>query len=216
MSFPMYQPVLRLKEKVGAKIESGELFVGIESVKTTETRYSTHDGELVQNSSDVLACKIPLQNLRERLLAKHESLGIIRQHPDEYYEKLSLAEIKFQLAQLHEAIDDGLSEDDLRQKLKNLSRQRLLKVWHDHSEIGGHSHILVLVAAVYDSAFYYTPEEIREKGENIDVPTVVEDPDLHILGRSSSSLCDQLQYIKCRRECLLSLRLNKHSLQLTL
>jgi hypothetical protein len=65
--------------------------------------------------------------------------------------------------------------------------------------------MLVLVAAVYDPAYYYTPKEIHEKGENIDVPTVVEDPKLHILGRSSSSLCDQLQYIKCRRECLLGL-----------
>jgi hypothetical protein len=55
----------------------------------------------------------------------------------------------------------------------------------------------VLVAAVYDPAYYYTPKEIHEKGENIDVPTVVEDPKL--------SLCDQLQYIKCRRECLLGL-----------
>ena len=75
----------------------------------------------------------------------------------------------------------------------------LLKVWHDHSEIGGHSHILVLVAAVYDPALYYTPQEMQEKGADIDVPTVVEDPEVHILGRSSSSLSDQLNYIECRK-----------------
>ena len=63
----------------------------------------------------------------------------------------------------------------------------------------------MLVAIVYDPAFYYTPQEMHEKGENIDVPTVVEDSELNFLGRSSSSLCDQLQYIKCRRECLLGL-----------
>ena len=34
---------------------------------------------------------------------------------------------------------------------------------------------------------------------------VVEDPEIHKLGRSSSSLCDQMQYIECRRECLLGL-----------
>lgn len=66
-------------------------------------------------------------------------------------------------------MDYDLSQEDLRQKLKNLSQQRLLKMWHDYSEIGGHSHILVLVAAVYDPAFYYTPQEMLQKGENIDV-----------------------------------------------
>ena len=98
MSFPMYQPILKLKEKVGTKIESGELCVGIESLKTTETRYSAFDGELRQKSSDIHGRKIPLKKVREKLLAKHESLGIMRQHPDEYYKRLSLAEIKSQLA----------------------------------------------------------------------------------------------------------------------
>ena len=51
----------------------------------------------------------------------------------------------------------------------------------------------------------HTSQEMLEKGENIDVPPVVEDPELHILGRSSSSLWDNLHYIQCRRECLLGL-----------
>ena len=70
MSFPMYHPVLKLKEKVAEKIESGEISVGIESVKTTESRYTTHEGELMQQSSDVIAHKIPLCEIRQRLLAK--------------------------------------------------------------------------------------------------------------------------------------------------
>ena len=78
-------------------------------------------------------------------------------------------------------------------------------MWHDHSEIAGHSHLLVLVAAVYDPAFYYTTEEMQSKGVNIDVPTVVEDPQIHILGHSTSSLSDQAQFIESRRECLLDL-----------
>ena len=118
---------------------------------------------------------------------------------------LSLAEMKSRLTELHETVVHDLSEGDLRQQLKKISRQRLLKVWHDHSEIGGHSHLLVLVACVYDPAFYYTPQEMQLKGKDIDVPMVVEDPEIHNLGRSSSSLCDQMQYIECRRECLLGL-----------
>lgn len=58
----------------------------------------------------------------------------------------------------------NLTADELRQKLKEVNRKRLLKLWHDHSEIAGHSHLLVLVAAVYDPAFYYTSEEMQCKG----------------------------------------------------
>ena len=118
---------------------------------------------------------------------------------------LSVEDTKSRLAEFHDTINQNSSEEDLREKLKQLSGQSLLKVWHDHSEIGGHSHVLVLVAAVYDPAFYYTPQEMQQKGYNIDVPMVVEDPELHILGRSSSSLCDQLNYIECRKECLAGL-----------
>ena len=75
-------------------------------------------------------------------------------------------------------------------------------MWHDHSRIGGHSHLLVLVATVYDPALYFTTEEMQQKGANIDVPTVVEELQVHILCRSTSSLDDQTQLIECRRECL--------------
>ena len=44
VSFPMYHPVLKLKEKVVEKIE---IYVGIETVKTTESRYTTREGELI-------------------------------------------------------------------------------------------------------------------------------------------------------------------------
>ena len=139
------------------------------------------------------------------MLERHEELGLIRQHPDEYYATLSSGEMKEMLIKLHEHVEPNMSDEELREKLKSVSRTRLLKVWHDHSEIAGHSHLLVLVAAVYDPAFYYTTEEMQSKGVNIDVPTVVEDPQIHILGRSTSSLSDQAQFIESRRECLLDL-----------
>ena len=139
------------------------------------------------------------------MLEKHEQLGLIRQPPDEFYATLSPEQIKKSLSDLHERVESNLSADELREKLKKINRTRLLKLWHDHSEVAGHSHILVLVAAVYDPAFYYTTAEMQSKGVNIDVPTIVEDPQIHILGRSSSSLSDQAHFIQSRRECLSSL-----------
>ena len=48
-----------------------------------------------------------------------------------------------------------------------------------------------------------SPEEMHQKGVEIDIPTLVEEPQIYILGRSSNSLDDQRQFIECMRECLL-------------
>ena len=69
--------------------------------------------------------------------------------------------------------------------------------------MGGHGHFLVLVSAVYDRAFYLTSEEVQAKyNREIDVQSIVEVPEVHILGRSTSFLEDQATYNACRRECL--------------
>ena len=205
VSFPMYSPVQKLQKKVSDRIESGDIPIGQEVVPTACPRYTVQHGELTLESTDVYARKIPLLEIRERLLKQHKELGIVRQNPDAYYATLSEEVVKTKLTELHETIDPTLTPEELREKLKSLNRHRLLKVWHDHSEIAGHSHLLVLVAAVYDPAFFFTPEEMQLKGVNIDVPTVVEEPQVHIFGRSSSSLDDQSQFIECRRECLLQM-----------
>lgn len=83
-----------------------------------------------------------------------------------------------------------------------ITRTRHLKIWHDHSDISGHSHLLVLVASVYDPALYYTSEEMKQKGVVIDVQTTIEEPEIHILARSGNSLDDQSMFSQCRRECL--------------
>ena len=47
-------------------------------------------------------------------------------------------------------------------KLKIVSRQRFLKVWHDHSSVSGHG-LLVLASCIYDPALLYTPKEMKER-----------------------------------------------------
>ena len=97
--------------------------------------------------------------------------------------------MRHKLHELHEPVDSSDTELALRQSLKQVSRQRFFKVWHDHATIAGHGHFLVLMSCIYDPAFYYTSEEMKAlKGIDIDVPTLVESPETHILGRSGSSL----------------------------
>ena len=79
---------------------------------------------------------------------------------------------------------------------------RHLKFWHDYSDVSGHHFYLLLVSAVYDPLIYYTSDEMKAKGTNIDVPSVVEQPEIHILGRSESSLEEQSSFTDCRRDGL--------------
>ena len=61
---------------------------------------------------------------------------------------------------------------------------------------------MVLVACIYDPAFYYTPQELANKGISIDVISTVEKPQLHILAQSGSSDIEHLVYNDTRSECL--------------
>ena len=206
----MHRPLPLQRQKLQDRMASGETSIKEKAVKSTYTQYSLDPVNLtiVEKDNDVCARKIPFIQIREKLLQRHEELGLLRIHPDEYFDNLQEAEIQ---ARLQELVEDHIPEDTtteaLREKLKFLNRQRCFKVWHDHSTIGGHSHFMVLISAIYDPAFYYTPEEVEKQTRiKVDVPNLIEKPEIHILGRSTSSLEDQMLYNECRRQCLQDLQ----------
>ena len=51
------------------------------------------------------------------------------------------------------------SDEHMREKLKKYQRTRNLILWHDGSSLSSHSHILIIVACLYDTAVFYTDEE---------------------------------------------------------
>ncbi len=75
----------------------------------------------------------------------------------------------------------------------------------DHGKIAGQGHILVLVAGIYDPAFYLTTKELADKSVNVDVQTVVEKPEMHIIARCGSSDVEKFILNEPRSECLVSL-----------
>ena len=205
LSIPMHRPLPLQRQNLQKKIASGKVSIGEEAVKSTYTQYTLDPVNLtvVEKNKDVFARKIPFLCIREKLLRQHEELGLIRIHPDVYFENLQTTEIQARLQELGEPYTPDEATETLRAKLKSLNRQRFFKVWHDHSTIGGHSHLMILISPIYDPAFYYTPEEVeRQKGIKVDVPNLVEKPEINILGRSTSSLGDQMLYSECRRQCL--------------
>lgn len=160
------------------KLQSCGINVGVSVVPTSISSFSFDktDNKVVEITSSVHAKKIPLLDIRKKLLLKHENLGIIR---------------------------DTTTEAGSASNPAATEKCRYLKVWHDHSSIAGHGYFLVLVSVLYDSSFFLTQQEAALKlGKKIDVQSTVETPEIHILGRSSSSLEDQALFSACRNECL--------------
>ena len=175
--FPMHRHSSVFKEELSKQVQSGDIIEGTPIVPTSITSfsYNSTENEVIETSSTVFARKIPLLDIRKKLLERHEKMGIIRNRSQSL-------------------------EDDA---LEGMESTRYLKIWHDHSSIAGHGHFLVLVSVIYDSAFYLTQEEVNlSLGKEIDIQSTVEAPELHILGRSSS-IDDQSLFSTCRNECLI-------------
>ena len=198
----MYPPAKVERKKVHKLISNGEIQIGECVVPSQYNRCNVNpDTQVVQlDTVTTSARKIPLSLIRKNLLDKHESLGIIRNHSDEYFKDLSHHQILTRLTELGVSYK---SSDDIQQKIKDVSRTRHIKVWHDHSSIANHGYLLVLVSVIYDPAFFYSREEMKKlKGVDIDVVAIAQKPQVHILGRSSSSTEDQLMFVQTRRDCL--------------
>ena len=143
--------------------------------------------------------KIPLLEIRERILKKHEKFMYL--YSDEHIDSMSL-EVKLKLegiGELSSAVNDhyGL--------LKQLQRSRKLVLWHDHSKILGSGYILMTIHTLYDPAVFMTIEEYESStGMKCakSIQDIIEQPELYVLCMSSSSLTDQLATIADRLDCL--------------
>ena len=165
----------------------------------------TNEGHLKTETFIVSGRKIPLLEIRKRMLKEHESLGIMRICKDDFYDSMTEDELSSRLVQLGEESGEG-TPSEMRDRLKGMERKRHLMVWGDNSTLLNHGHLLLTVSAIYDEAVYYTNEEMKAKGkENIDVQSLVERPHVYILGRCGASEVEQLAYITTRKACLQSL-----------
>ena len=167
----------------------------------------TKEGTLKTERFTVSGRKIPLLEIRTRMLKEHESLGLLRVQNDDYYTAMTDAEVRSRLMQLGEDTDPGdESECQVKERLKAMERKRHLMIWGENSTLLNHGHLLLTVNSVYDEALYFTNEEMKAKGKgDIDVQAVVERPHVYILGRCGSSEVDQLAYINTRKACLQTL-----------
>jgi hypothetical protein len=81
--FPMQRSSTFLKKKLFSQVQSGELVQGVNVVPTSVPSFTTNKSEktVSQTTTTVFAKKIPLLDIRKKLLEKHEKLGIVCTHP---------------------------------------------------------------------------------------------------------------------------------------
>ena len=161
------------------------------------------NGVLREHTFTVSGRKIPLLEIRKRELERLERLGVVRGYSDEYYLNLTEEEIREKLRELDEF--DTASLDDVEKMtgvLGSIQSQRHLMWWGDNSTVLNHGHLMMMVSSVYDKAFYFTDQEMLERGVSVDVQSLVETPHVYILGRCRSSEIEQVAYVPTRADCL--------------
>ena len=143
---PMPETNDELKKTLRLKIQNGYYTVGeIIAPKEYEKLVIDKDGNVKRETFIVEGRRRPLDEIRMKTIKKHKEFT--RHHPDQYYDEMSLLDVSTRLSELGE-FDDGEGLTVMRQKLKKTERQRHLLVWHDHSSVANHGHIVFMVSCI--------------------------------------------------------------------
>ena len=101
---------------------------------------------------------------------------------------------------------DKLTEAELSNKITAIKQTRNLMFWHDGSTISNHSHLMIMVACMFDPAVHLTDQEyFNLYGKHTNFQSVIEKPYLSILARCRSN-DSQLLYSFERLDDILNLK----------
>ena len=199
VAFPCHRSVEGVKEDWSKMVDNGTLTLGETCAPQTLTKRSVVNGELTIQEETVYGRKIPFMSIRMKLLHKHEPY--MRLHTDMELKSMTTQELIQHYQKLHIKLPDEITDDNLREKLATCERTRSWAFWHDHATIAGKGYILVTCNVVYDSAVFKRDDEIQQ-GSEINIQAYIEEPEIHIIALSSSSLEDQAALISDRLECI--------------
>ena len=163
VSVPANPSLNEVNIEIVAMIESGRFNLGMQCAPYQMTQYIHLNGKLTTKEITIYRRKIPLVDLRKKLLEKHSLY--MRLASDEDISKKSLEELKEELRK------GGQSELELQNEthsnvcteLARKQRTRHLVMWHDHATILGKSNLLITVHTIYDPAVFLTDSEYEEK-----------------------------------------------------
>ena len=79
-------------------------------------------------------------------------------------------------------------------------------MWHYHSTSLSYGLLLITIKTAYDPAVFYTNEELKSTDhEKLSIQEIIEKPEIHIVGFSTSSHSSQANFIPDRLDCLTDL-----------
>ncbi|KAL5509921.1 hypothetical protein EMCRGX_G005368 [Ephydatia muelleri] len=202
ISMPCTSTTQMVKEKWAADIEDGTYSIGIDCAPKEMTVVTCRDGEVVEQPVAIYSRKVPMNEIRQRLLKNQEKY--MRLQTDEQVDALSKDEaIKFlKQNQEHQFADMEITE--LRAKVKSLQRNRHLVMWHDHGTILGQGYIFITVKVIYDTSVFFRKDEYSLNC-TLNLQGTIEKPEVHVIGIASSSHEDQAALIPERVSCLRTL-----------
>ena len=162
ISMPCMPTVGTIKEEKRQLILSGELNIGEPCAPFHLTKsVVTEDGNIEVMSVEICGRKIPLTNLREALLKKHEKY--MHMFSNAEIQNMTKDDITAHLTMLHQGFAPNASLEDLQTSLSNVQRTRTLAMWHDYSTILQTGYILFAVWVVYDPAVFFTEDQWKGK-----------------------------------------------------
>ena len=147
--------------------------------------------------------------IHQKLL--HQHLKYMRLMTNEKIKELTRERILRLMSIAHCQPSPNATIDELQQ-LAVLQRSRTLAVWHDHSTVLRQGYILFAVWVVYDTGVYLTEGEHKAAHSSTPVKKnlheEIEQPQIHMIAPSASTLSDQLALVADRLECLQELEEN--------
>ena len=134
VSGPTLPPKQVIVEDKKQLIASGELSIGepcapYKLMKST----ITSAGDIQMKSVEICGRKIPLVDLRYRLLKKQEVYMHLSTDTD--IQNMNTQQISNFFARIHQNVSNDANFEQLQSEIATLQRNRTLAVWHDHSTI---------------------------------------------------------------------------------
>ena len=145
---------------LNSKIDPGIYSLGQLIVPRKFEKILLGNEKIITGEVSILGRKFALTKIREDLLINHKEY--MRLTSDQEFSKFTKEEV------IEKLLDDGeldeseklLSLKKLLKKLKQLERTRYFACWHDSSSLNNHSHLLVTINVMYDTACFLTDVNI--------------------------------------------------------
>ena len=180
----------RVTEKLHEKIADRYYEIGSFIVPQKFEKNTLKDGKIQKEEIEVCGRKINLLSIRNDMICTINRKKYIPLRPDTYFDTLSREDVIRQLETINEfnSFDYDADTKVLKKRLKMYERTGHLIFWHDRSSLSSHSHILIMVSCLYDTAVFVTDEVyFKSEGSLINIQARIEKPFLYLMARSPST-----------------------------